>query len=157
MKSYSLRYGFSQHFGVSADTAYRWCTDYQPDDWARMGEKGIREIEWLNEDTVILTDTVEGAKGKTTKQRLVRLHPERLAWTNTHLAGPNRHSQFWYQVTPVGQGSSRLDFTGLQINYGKAPSAARIAAMARQLAVEDSKAWVLLAKEMKKDLRKEWR
>ena len=157
MKSYSLRYGFSQSFGVSAGAAYRWCTDYQPDDWARMGENGTREIEWLNQDTVILTDTVVGAAGKITKQRLVRLHPERLAWTNTHLAGPNRHSQFWYQVTPVGQGNSRLDFTGLQINYGKAPPAARIAAMARQLALDDSKAWVLLAKEMKKDLKKEWR
>jgi hypothetical protein len=152
-----LRYGFSQTFGVSAEAAYRWCTDYQPDDWARMGEKGTRDIEWLNEDTVILTDTVMGLEGKTTKQRLVRLYPERLAWTNTHLAGPNRHSQFWYQVTPVGQRASRLDFTGLQINYGRAPSAARIAARARKLADEDSKAWILLAKEMKKDLRREWR
>jgi hypothetical protein len=152
-----LRYGFSQPFGVSPEAAYRWCTDYQPDDWPRMGQKGTREIEWLNEDTVILTDTVTTGSEQVTKQRLVRLHPERLAWTNTHLTGPNRHSQFWYQVVPVGQWGSRLDFTGLQINYGKTPSATRIAAIERELAYDDSKAWVLLAKEMKRDLRKEWR
>jgi hypothetical protein len=87
----------------------------------------------------------------------VRLHPERLAWTNTHLAGPNKHSQFWYQMMPVGQWGSRLDFTGLQINYGTAPSAAKITEMARRLADEDSEMWVLLAKEMKKDLKNEWR
>lgn len=153
MDSYSIRYQFSQSFDVPAETAYQWCTDYQPDDWGRMGKKGTRRIERLNADTLILTDTVTGESGPVTKKRLVRLNADRLAWTNTHLAGPNRHSQFWYQIVAVGRGKSRLDFTGLQVNYGKRPSASRTAEMTKELKKDDSGAWVLLAQEMSKDLR----
>ena len=151
MDSYPVRYRFSQSFEASAKAAYEWCTDYQPDDWNRMGKKGIRKIHRLNEDTLILTDTVVEASGPVTKKRLVRLNPDRLSWTNTHLAGPNKHSQFWYQIIAVGD-KSRLDFTGLQVNYGKRPSASEIREMARDLRNSDSRMWVLLAKEMSKDL-----
>ena len=153
MGSYPIRYEFSQSFDVAAEAAYRWCTDYRPDDWRRMGKKGTRRIERLNEDTLILTDTVAGESGAVTKRRLVRLNEDRLAWTNTHLAGPNRHSQFWYQIVAVGKGRSRLDFTGLQVNYGERPSASKVSAMAKELKKGDSKMWVLLSHEMSKDLR----
>ena len=160
--SYSVRYRFSQPFDFPAAAAYRWCTDYQPDDLARMGEKGTRKIERINEDTLILTDTVTGEEkeGPVTKERLVRLNPERLAWTNTHLAGPNKHSQFWYQLVDQEKGGrgkkrSRLEFTGLQVYHGGArPSPAKLAEMADQLVAEDSGAWKLLAEEMRKDLGK---
>ena len=106
----------------------------------------------MNEDTLILTDTVSEESGEVTKRRLVRLNPERLAWTNTHLGGPNRHSQFWYQIVAVGRKRSRLDFTGLQVNYGRRPSATRVDEMARELRRDDSKMWGLLARAMSKDL-----
>lgn len=157
MDSYSVHYGFSQPFDFPAKTAFDWCTDYRPDDWARMGKKGTRRVKRINEDTLILTDTVTGEDGPITKQRLVRLNPERLAWTNTHLAGPNEHSQFWYQIVARGNGKSTLDFTGLQVNYGKRPSAARIAEMAEELEADDSRMWSLLAKEMRNDLRRQKR
>ncbi|HXW36925.1 MAG TPA: hypothetical protein VEJ36_03345 [Nitrososphaerales archaeon] len=151
MDSYPVRYRFSQSFDVPAEAAYRWCIDYRPDDWGRMGKKGTRRIRRINEDTIILTDTVESESGPVTKRRLVRLHPERLAWTNTHLGGPNRHSQFWYQIVSLGRGRSKLEFTGLQVNYGRRPSPSEIAAIARELRKDDSNMWVLLAKEMSKD------
>ena len=120
--SYSIRYGFSQPFNLPAETAYQWCTDFAPDDWGRMGKEGTRKIKRINEDTLILTDTVIVGEGKgrrpVTKQRLVRLNRDRMAWTNTHLTGPNKHSQFWYHIVAEAEDRSRLDFTGLQITKG---------------------------------------
>lgn len=149
--SYSVRYGFSQRFEVPAERAFEWCTDYTPDDWKMMGKKGRREIERLNEDTIILTDTYVDRSGPVTKKRLVRLNHERLAWTNTHVGGPNLHSQFWYQIVPEGKGS-RLEFTGLQINYGRRPAVQEVAKLSKELAEDDSGMWRLLAEEMRKDL-----
>jgi len=153
MGSYSIHYSFSQRFEVPARAAFDWCVDYREDDWRRMGRRGVRKIKLLNEDTLVLTDKVSTKEGHVTKKRLVRLNPELLAWTNTHIAGPNRHSQFWYQVVEEGKERSRLDFTGLQVNYGRRPSAARITELAKELKADDSKTWALLAKEMHKDLR----
>ena len=154
MNSYSIHYNFSQSFDLPAKDAYDWCIDYQPDDWARMGKKGTRRINLLNEDTLILTDTVSGKDGPVTKRRLVRLNPERLSWTNTHLSGPNKYSQFWYQIVAEGDRKSRLDFLGLQVNYGKRPSAANIEKMVEELTADDAGMWSLLAEEMRKDIRK---
>ncbi len=150
--SYPIRYSFSQTFDVPAKQAFRWCVDYKADDWKRMGKNGMRKIRRLNEDTLILTDTVVTDGQSVTKRRLVRLNSNRLAWTNTHVDGPNKHSQFWYQIVPLGRNRSRLDFTGLQVNYAKRrPSASKVAALARKIRKEDSGVWVLLAKEMSKD------
>jgi hypothetical protein len=150
MESYSVRYRFSQPFDVSAQTAYEWCTDFRPDDLPRMGEEGTRKIERINEDTLILTDVIKGKRER--KQRLVRLNPDRMSWTNTHLNGTNKHSQFWYEVVADGPQSSHLEFTGLQVNYGRPPTVVRIAKKAEELAAIDSGAWLLLAREMRRDL-----
>lgn len=155
--SYSIRYRFSQPFNFPAETAYQWCTDFAPDDWGRMGKEGTRKIKRINEDTLILTDTVITGEGKgrrpVTKQRLVRLNSDRMAWTNTHLTGPNKHSQFWYHIVEEAEDRSRLDFTGLQINYdGKRRSPKGIEEMAAELRADDSRGWKLLAKEMQRDL-----
>jgi len=155
MKSYSIRYRFTQPFGVPAAMAYEWCTDFKPDDIARMGMKGTRKVERLNDDTIILTDKLQGEREG--KRRLVRLNPDRLSWTSTHLTGSNRFSQFWYRIDPNGPDESRLEFTGLQVNYGEPPALARIAEMANELAIVDSGDWLLLAKEMHKELRESGR
>lgn len=152
MNSYSLHYRFEQALPSSAEAAFDWCTDYRPDDWSRMGKKGTRKIRRINQDTLILTDTVEGDEGPVTKKRLVRLDRERLMWTNTHLAGPNRHSQFWYRITPVGRGKSKLEFVGHQVNYGRSPSETKTRELAEELRREDSGMWRLLAEEMRNDL-----
>jgi hypothetical protein len=155
LSSYSVHYEFSQQFNLPGKAAFYWCIDYRSDDWARMGKNGKRKIKRINEDTLILTDIVVGKRGPVTKRRLVRLNPERLAWTNTHISGPNKHSQFWYQIVATGSGKSRLDFTGMQVNYGKRPSAATLAKIAKELKADDSRMWSLLAKEMSSDFRKE--
>ncbi len=152
MESYSVRYRFSQPFNVSAQAAYEWCTDFRADDLARMGQVGTRKIRRINDDTLILTDVIKGKRER--KQRLVRLNPDRMSWTNTHLNGSNKLSQFWYQVVPDGAQSSHLEFTGLRVNYGKPPEHAKIEEMADELAVEDSGDWLLLATEMHNDLKR---
>src|SRR3989454_11363528 len=140
MGASSIRYGFSQHFKVPAIDAYRWCTDYEPADLALMGENGKRSVKRISEDAIILTDTMRGQDGRRTiKRKIVRLYPERLSWTSTHLTGPITHSQFLYEILSDGKNSSHLDFTGLQINYdeGKA-TPTKTAALANKLTREDS-------------------
>jgi hypothetical protein len=152
MESYSVRYRFAQPFDFSAETAYEWCTDYQPDDLARMGKKGTRKVDKINEDTLILTDTIVDPGKRVRASRLVRLNPDRLSWTSTHLTGTHKFSQFLCQIIPEGERGSRLEFIGLHINYGRRPNPARIASMASELADADSSEWLLLAKAMKEEL-----
>lgn len=65
MASYTVHYKFSQRFNFPAQEVYRWCTDFQAGDIALMNEKGKRRVRRINEDTLVLTDTllsVSGAK-----------------------------------------------------------------------------------------------
>ena len=85
MPASSIRYGFSQHFSVSAVYAYKWSTDYQSDDHPIMGIEGKRRIRIISEDTIILMDTVTANGQEVEKRKLIRLNAPRLSWTNTHL------------------------------------------------------------------------
>jgi hypothetical protein len=118
-----------------------------------MQESGKRQIENLSQDTIILTETSPSGKGggQVTKKKLVRLYPARMFWTNTHIAGPNKYSQFLYQIVSEGKLKSRLDFVGLQVEH-RAMTKANAAALARKLRKEDSTAWRFLAKAMDEEL-----
>jgi hypothetical protein len=150
MKSFSVHYGFSQHFDAPPRAAYAWCTDYDPEDIDLGGQRGKRSIRWLNEDVLVLTDTYFVGKRRVVKKRLVKLYPERLWWTNTRISREGRYSQFLYQIVPE-RGGSRLYFTGSQMFAGQA-SAPRREALAKKLAEEDSALWRNFAKAMAKDL-----
>jgi len=146
-------YRFRVRLPVSADDAYRWATDYAPDDPARMGQVGRRRIERLADGVIVLTDTVRQGARTVTKRRLVRLRPALRSWTNTHLAGPVRHSQFLYTIRPAGRHRSTLEFVGLQVERAARPlTRSQLARRARQVAREDAAAWRLLVRAMVKDL-----
>lgn len=151
----SIHYHFSQSFNVSALKAYRWCTDYDPQDHALMRVNAKREIMHVSEDTIILTDKYYNKNKIIEKKRLVCLYPNRLSWTSTHLTGSNRYSQFLYEIVPESEESCRLDFIGLQIEYNdkKRFSRKEVDMLAEKLRNEDSKAWKLLATEMEKEFR----
>ena len=152
-----IYYHFQQRFNVSARKAYEWCTSFAPGDHALMGEKDAsRKIEHLTGRTVILTDRFNvSSKSQIEKQKLVQLYPETLFWTSTHLSGPARHSQFIYQITAEGDDASRLDFTGLFLDYAQEKMSKTDAAkLAEKTCKEDAAAWVLLAKAMEQDLCK---
>jgi hypothetical protein len=116
-----------------------------------MQEKGERKVSQLSADTFILTDSFHGESGTTKKIKLVRLQRSEMSWTNTHLAGPIKYSQFLYKITPEGKDRSRLDFVGLQLEPRELTKK-EASDLARKVRIEDSGAWKLLAKEMEKDL-----
>ena len=153
MVHYTVHYKFSQRFPFSAEDAYGWSVDYDSDDFSLMGLDGRREIERIDQDTLILDDTIF-ANGRTAKKRrLIRLFPELLTLTNTRLSSPNKHSQFIYQFVAEGEGGSHLDFTGAQVNKSeRRPTPAKIAALASEYTRVDSSLWVSLAAAMEKDL-----
>ena len=144
----SIRYRFSQRFYVSAQEAYDWCTNYSPQDHALMGDEAAeRQITRLAESTLILTDIFQVGKGKVEKQKLVQLYPDRLGWVSTHLTGPNKYSQFIYEISAEGEDTSRLDFTALHLQYEKLDIEGS-KTLADKLKEEDSAAWKLLAAAM---------
>jgi len=151
-----IRYHFSQRFPVPARKAYEWCTDYSPEDHALMGEAvAKRQITRVTDATVILTDTFHTSNGHVEKQKLVQLYPDRLSWISTHLTGPNKYSQFIYEISTEGDNASRLDFTALHLEYNEENlDSEGIKSLADKLKEEDSATWKLLAKAMTKELGK---
>lgn len=153
MVRYTIHYKFVQQFPFPARDVYDWSTDYREDDIPLTGNKGVRQVEKLDDATFILTDTVDYGNGPTTKVRLVRLFPEQLLWTNTRISEVGKHSQFVYRMVPEGRRASRLEFYGAQVEEAtKKPTTARLAALAKELADTDALIWVNLARAIEKDL-----
>ena len=143
----SISFRFSQRFKSPAREVYDWATDYDPQDIVRMGHSGKRKIARVCNETLILTDTYHYEDGtKVSKKKLIRLDPAGLRWTNTHLTGPNQHSQFLYELIPEGETACRLDFTGMQILELEDASKREVAERARQLKREDATSWKNLAR-----------
>ena len=151
---YSLRYHFSQIFAIPPLEAYKWCTDYDPNDLTLMHQKGKREITHLTETTILLTDTFYNQKESIKKNKLVQLYPDRLSWTNTHLSGPNKYSQFLYEIKPENKSSSKLNYIGLQMEYKKSIKLGKKEIEAREIEQmkQDAAVWKIIAKEMEKEL-----
>jgi hypothetical protein len=152
----SIRYRFNQRFSVPARKAYKWCTEYDPQDPVLMGENAMeRQITRLTDTTIILTDIFRTPNGRLEKQKLVQLYPDRLSWISTHLTGPNKYSQFIYEISAEGKRASRLDFTALHLEHEKENlDSERIKSLADKLKEEDSAVWIRLAKAMAKELEK---
>jgi hypothetical protein len=142
MVVHSVRYRFRQPFQAPASAAFAWCVDFRPSDAALLSGWKSRSVEWLTDDALILTD-VSATDGKPVRiHRLVRIDPSKLSWTNTHVDGPHRHSQFWYHVVPDGPRRSHLEFEALEILYrSHALSAKQIAELSAAERKGDSKVW----------------
>jgi hypothetical protein len=149
--STSIRYRFIQNFPFSADAAFAWCTDFTPEDHQLMGDAtGERKVTHLSEGVILFDEVFHTPDGDVSKQKLVTLYPDRYSWVSTHLTGPNKHSQFTYQITPV-KGGSQLEFTGLHIEHQKLLPA-EVKVLAQRFCRDDAGAWRLLAAAMAKDL-----
>ena len=152
---YPIRYRFSQYFAASAQEAYTWCTDYQPDDHALTGNPNAkRAVTWLTQSTVILKETFPTQNGTIEKEKLVHLYPDKLMWVSTHLSGPNKYSQFLYQITTEGAEASCLDFIALHIEHKENLSQIDLETLTDALCRGDSDMWKLLAEAMEKELKK---
>jgi hypothetical protein len=151
----SLVYRFQQSFRVPARAAYAWCTDFGSADGPLFAERTRRAVRYLSDDTLVMTDTTY-PRGRPRKiRRLVRLVPAELAWTNTHLDGPFRHSQYWYRILSDGPRKSHLEFRGLRLETTRRPlSRLETARRARQRRRSDSEEWhTRLAPALERGLR----
>ncbi len=145
----SIRYHFTQSFSVSAQEAFDWCADFGSQDHILMGDKTAeRQINHFTEGVIILKDSFHSPAGSIEKQKLVILYSDQYKWTSTHLTGPNKHSQFLYQITPQGKDASVLTFTALHIEYDEKADSKLLA---ERLCKEDAVAWKLLAIAMAED------
>ena len=117
MQAFSLSYKFIQRFPVPAQEAFEWATDYQPNDLTLMGEDGKRTIQKITKDTIILKEDIMHRRGRTSKVKLVRLNPRALSWHNIHIRGPNKYSEFLYQITPEGKSRSKLTFILVALDF----------------------------------------
>jgi hypothetical protein len=89
----------TSEFNVSAEATYKWCTDYGSDGHSLINNKNARRlINWLTNSTVILKNVFFTSSGIVEKEKLVQLYPDQLIWISTYLTGPNKHSQFIYQI-----------------------------------------------------------
>ncbi len=154
-----LRYRFATKLAASRPRAYRWATDYRPDDFELAEIKGSRKVEKLTDDLILLTDSFEedpfdprpGAR--TVKIKLVHLFPYRWMWTSTHVSGPAKYSQFLYELTPRGPAASTLHFTGNQVEpVDTRPTQGSMRRRARKLKREDSQLWARLSAALARDL-----
>jgi hypothetical protein len=138
----SLQYHFRQAFRVPARVAYAWCTDFRSTDARLFGDRRSRTVTRISEDALVLTDVTYPGGRRLRIRRLVRLAPGRLSWTNTHLDGPHRHSQFWYRIIADGRSRSHLEFDGLQLaRAGRALSPREIARRAAAEGRHDAATW----------------
>ncbi len=152
---HSIQYHFSQIFAIPAFDAYTWCTNYDQNDLKLMQQNGKREINHLTETTIILTDTFFNKKNPIKKNKLIQLYPDRLSWTNTHLSGPNKYSQFLYEIKPENEKTSKLYYIGLQMEYKKHKLSKKdIEAREKEQMNEDAAVWKIIAEEMERELGK---
>ena len=150
---YSVKYGFNQQLGLPAREAFDWCTDYQPNDLGLMKESGKRRISKITDDTIVLIETLPKDGRPITKTKLVRLNRSKLSWTNTHITGPNRHSQFLYKLVPEGKARSRLYFEGLLVLYShKKLRGRQLLKIGRKERLADSTSWRHLAAALRSEV-----
>ncbi len=154
MRAFSIAYEFSQRLPVPARHAYLWCTDYQANDLSLMNMRGLRKIERISSDTIILREVIYRNGKKIKKIKLIKLHHAALSWHNIQVAGPNKYSEFLYQIQPINRRASKLIFTGRLVIYCKVKLAQRaITKIAMNERRSDSTAWKLLAKVMANQLK----
>jgi hypothetical protein len=149
----SVRFRFRQAFRVPAKAAYEWCTDYQPSDARFFEQKWRREVRRLAKDAILLTETTWPGGRTCVIQRLVRLSPQDLAWTNTHISGPFRHSQYWYRIVPDAPRRSHLEFTGMRlIRTPRSLSPAQKTRLTDQERRGDSALWHRIARALEREI-----
>jgi len=151
-----LRFHFEQPFTVPAREAFAWCTDFGASDGKLFSSRTRRSVRWINDDALVMTDT-KWPEGRAVRiHRLVVIDRTAMAWTNTHLDGPYRHSQYWYRVVPDGARRSHLDFTGLRmLRLLRAPSATGVRRLVESERVGDSGEWRdFLAPALERDLHR---
>lgn len=156
MVTISLHYHFRQPLRASAAEAFAWCTDFGPADAVLFGDRRTRSVRRIAPDALVMTEVTYPGGRRTRIRRLILLFPEERAWTNTHLDGPFRNSQFWYRVVPDGPKRSRLEYHGLKLERRPhVPPAGEIARLSKAELRSDAATWrQKLAPALARDLNR---
>jgi hypothetical protein len=101
---------------------------------------------------LIVKDSFHVASGVVEKEKLVHIYPHQLKWTSTHISGPNRHSQFTYQIAAEKDDTSRLDFTAMHVEHRENLTEKERVMLAEELCAGDAEIWRLFAEAMRKEL-----
>lgn len=117
-------------------------------------DNASREVTKLTSTAIVLKEIFQNGKEAVVKEKLVQLYPQRLTWISTHLSGPNKYSQFLYEIVAETAGSSRLEFTAQHLEHGKSQSPEDIVKLEDTLRNYDAYVWKLLAAAMEKELTK---
>ena len=151
----TIHYMFTQHFEVPAKTAYIWCTSFSAEDFSLINQENTkREIVHLTDEVLILRDRYKTGQGWLLKEKLIHLYPEKLAWTSTHLSGPNKHSQFMYEIKAETKQTSYLVFIANHVEYQENVNCEDVCLLAEKCCSADSDVWSRLAEALNKQNRK---
>jgi hypothetical protein len=89
--------------------AFRWCTDFRPDDAAREGESYARKIIERSPRRVVYEDLESLPSGWRWARHVVHLKPPN-AW-HSDSVGNYRQSSLDYRLTALGPRRTRLELT----------------------------------------------
>ena len=124
-------YRFRTEFPVPLDYAYRWCTDYQPDDGARSKETYERRVIRRTARTVVYEDLWWEKDGWRWRRYRVALHPPD-RWTAEGW-GNVRDVNAAYVLSELPGNRTRLDLTLRRRPHALRPSQPTPAAMQKDL------------------------
>ena len=101
------QYHITVDFDVPLSFAYRWCTDFQPDDSALAGEHFDRRILRRSRNEVLFEDLWWERDGWFWRRNRVALHPPD-SW-HVDSVGNFRDSTLDYHLTELPGGQTRFD------------------------------------------------
>jgi hypothetical protein len=107
MASTPRTYEIVRTFDVPLDFAYRWCTDFTPEDRRLQGEKGYRKLIRKTARTVVYEDLTDSPNGWMWSRQTVTLRPPD-GW-RAIAAGNYRTWKLQHMLRPMA--ANRTQFT----------------------------------------------
>lgn len=133
-------------FNVPLEFAFRWCTDYTPQDAALEGEKYERKVIERSARRVVLEDLDETDSGWVWAHDVVTLRPPN-RWHMESL-GSHRNAIGDYVLTKLPNGRTRFE-----LRWWRKPTSLGRKISRAERERETRKAWKQFAKAMEKDYR----
>jgi hypothetical protein len=142
------RYHISTVLPVPLAFAFRWCTDFRPDDARREGESYERRILERSRRRVVYEDLESTAHGWRWARHEVTLRPP--AQWHSDSVGNYRDASLDYRLTPLGPNRTRFE-----LSWTRHPSAlAGTPPSQSSTERETLRAWRSFARAMESDFRK---
>ncbi len=134
-------------FDVPLEFAFKWCTDYTPQDAALEGESYTRKVVERSARRVVFEDLEEGESGWIWARDVVTLRPPN-RW-HMESIGSHRTATADYTLTKLPDGR-----TGFELRWWRTPTSIGKKIPRAQREKETTEAWKKFAKAMKEDYQK---